>query len=140
MPESIATAIRLPRLLAAKSARRALLAVGTVALAATLGFLYYKTQSADFKRQNEVLGLLRELKEIDARWDVDILRTRTDFSRPQTPSPDAEVALARIQRDLAAAAQTLDSPVLKGGLPDLAHAFSQKAGMVDQFKKANSAT
>jgi len=140
MPESIATAIRLPRLLAAKSARWALLAAGTLALAATLGFLYYQTQSADFKRQNEVLGLLRELKEIDARWDVDILRTRTDFSRPQTPSPDAEVALARIQRDLAAAAQTLDSPVLKGGLPDLAHAFSQKAGMVDQFKKANSAT
>jgi len=138
MLESIATAIRLPRILAAKSARRALLAAGTVALAATLGFLYYKTQSADFKRQNEALGLLRELKEIDARWDVDILRTRTDFSQPQTASPDPG-ALSRIQRDLAAAAQALDSPVLKRGLPDLASAFSQKAGMVDQFKQANAA-
>jgi len=140
MPESIATAIRLPRILATKSARRALLAAGTLALAATLGFLYYKTQSADFKHQNEALGLLRELKEIDARWDVDILRARTDFSQPQAPSLDPGAALARIQRDLAAAAQTLGSPVLKGGLPDLAGAFSQKAGMVDQFKQANAAT
>jgi signal transduction histidine kinase len=140
MPESIAAAIRLPRILAAKSVRRVLLAAGLLALAATLGFLYYKTQSADFKRQNEVLGLLRELKEIDARWDVDILRTRTDFSQPQTPAPDPEVALARIQRDLAEAAQELHSPVLKGGLLDLANAFSQKARMVDEFKKANSAT
>jgi len=140
MPESIATAIRLPRILATKSARRALLAAGTLALAATLGFLYYKTQSADFKHQNEALGLLRELKEIDARWDVDILRARTDFSQPQAPSLDPGAALARIQRDLAAAAQTLDSPVLKVGLPDLAGAFSQKAGMVDQFKQANAAT
>jgi len=140
MPESIATAIRLPRILATKSARRAPLAAGTLALAATLGFLYYKTQSADFKHQNEALGLLRELKEIDARWDVDILRARTDFSQPQAPSLDPGAALARIQRDLAAAAQTLDSPVLKVGLPDLAGAFSQKAGMVDQFKQANAAT
>jgi signal transduction histidine kinase len=139
MPESIATAIRLPHLLAGKFARQRLLAAATVALAATLGFLYYQTQSADFKRQNEALGLLRELKEIDARWDVEILRTRTDFSQPQTLSPDPGAALARIERDLAAAAQALDSPVLKGGLPDLASAFSQKAGMVEKFKQANAA-
>jgi signal transduction histidine kinase len=138
MPESIATAIRLPRLLAGQFARQGLLAAATVALAATLGFLYYQTQSADFKRQNEALGLLRELKEIDARWDVEILRTRTDFSQPQTLSPDPGAALARIERDLTAAAQALDSPVLKGGLPDLASAFSQKAGMVEKFKQANA--
>jgi len=139
MPQSIATVLRLPRMLAAKFARRALLAAGTVALAATLGFLYYKTQGADFKRQNEALGLLRELKEIDVRWDVEIRRTRSDFSQPQTLSPDPEAALARIERALAAAAQTLDSPVLKGGLPDLTSAFSQKAGMMERFKQANAA-
>jgi two-component system, NtrC family, sensor kinase len=140
MPESIATAIRLPRLLAGKFVRQGLLAAATVALAATLGFLYYQTQSADFTRQNEALGLLRELKEIDARWDVEILRTRTDFSRSQTLSPDPGAALARIERDLTAAAQALDSPVLMGGLPDLASAFSQKAGMVEKFKQANAVT
>jgi len=139
MPESIATAIRLPRLLAGKLARQCLLAAATVALAAALGFLYYKTQGADFKRQNEALGLLRELKEIDARWDVEILRTRSDFSQPQSLSPDPGAALARIERDLAAAAQVLDSPVLKGGLPDLTSAFSQKAGMVEKFKQSNAA-
>ncbi len=139
MPASIATATRLPRLLTGGFARQCLLAGATAALAAALGFLYYQTQGADFKRQNEALGLLRELKEIDARWDVEILRTRSDFSQPQSLSPDPGVALARIERDLAAAAQALDSPVLKGGLPDLARAFSQKAGLMDKFKQANAA-
>jgi len=138
MPESIATAIRLPRLLAGKFARQCLLAAATVVLAAALGFLYYKTQGADFKRQNEALGLLRELKEIDARWDVEILRARSDFSQPQTLSPDPGEALARIDPDLAAAAQALGSPVLTGGLPDLASAFSQKAGMMERFRQANA--
>ena len=139
MPESIATAKRQPGLLVAKSVRPALLAAGAMVLAAALGFLYYKTQGADFKRQNETLGLLRELKEIDARWDVDILRTRTDFSPSQAPSPDPGEALARIERDLAAAAQALDSKVLKSGLPELASAFAQKAGLVGKFKEANAA-
>jgi len=139
MPEWNITAIRLPRLLAGKFARQSLFALATVALAAALGFLYYKTQGADFKRQNEALGLLRELKEIDARWDVEILRTRTDFSQPQIPALDPGAALARIERDLTAAAQALDSPVLRVGLPDLASAFSQKAGMVEKFKQANAA-
>jgi hypothetical protein len=35
-----------------------------------------KTQAVDLRESNEVLGLLRELKEIDGRWDVDVLRAR----------------------------------------------------------------
>ena len=51
----------------AKAARRGLLAAVIVALAGILGYLYLKTEGADFERQNEVLAALRELKEIDSR-------------------------------------------------------------------------
>jgi len=124
----------------ARIARRALLAAVTVALAAILGYLYFKTAGTDFKRQNEVLALLRELKEIDSRWDVEILRVHTELALPPAPLPDHRAAAARIQRELTAASAELGSLALARGLPDLGTAFSQKAEMLDQFKKANAAT
>jgi len=130
----------LARLRMAKAARRALLAAVTVALAAILAYLYVKTEGADFKRQNEVLAALRELKGIDSRWDVDILRAHTELAPPQAPPPDHGATVVRIHRDLASASAALGSAVLARGLPDLGSAFSQKAAMLDKFRKANAAT
>ncbi len=120
--------------------RVALFAAAAVALAAVLGYFYFKTQVGDYKRQNEVMAMLRELKEIDARWDVDVLRARTEIAPLQLPSPDYGSTLNRIRRDLAAATKEVDSPALRQGHADLDNAFSQKAEMVDKFKKANTVT
>jgi len=137
-----AAAVRenLQRMLAVKAVRHALFGAGAVLLAAILGYLYVKTQGTDIKRSNEVLAALRTLKEIDARWDVDLLRSRTELTPPQVPPSDPGPALTRIRKDLADAAQVLRSPVLTRGLPDLDSAFSQKAEMMDKFRKANATT
>jgi len=129
----------LQRVLAVKAARQALVAAGCILLVAILGFLYFKTQGADIKRGNEALAALRGLKEIDARWDVDIWRLRFELGQPQPPVADYGPTLARQQKELAAAAQALGSPVLARGLPDLLSAFSLKAGMVEKFRKASAA-
>ena len=128
-----------PRSRMARSLRRVLLAAVTVVLAAILGYLYLKTEGADFKRQNEVLAALRELKEFDSRWDVDILRVHTEVTPPQSLPPDQGATLARIERELAAASEALGSPVLARGLPDLGAAISQKAAMLENFRQANAA-
>jgi len=127
-----------PRSRMARSLRRVLLAAITVVLAAILGYLYLKTEGADFKRQNEVLAALRELKEFDSRWDVDILRIHTEVTPPQSLPPDQGATLARIERELTAASEALGSPVLARGLPDLAAAISQKAAMLEKFRQANA--
>ena len=127
-----------PRSRMARSLRRVLLAAITVVLAAILGYLYLKTEGADFKRQNEVLAALRELKEFDSRWDVDILRVHTEVTPPQSLPPDQGATLARIERELTAASEALGSPVLARGLPDLAAAISQKAAMLEKFRQANA--
>jgi signal transduction histidine kinase len=119
--------------------RRLLLAAITVVLAAILGYLYLKTEGADFKRQNEVLAALRELKEFDSRWDVDILRIHTEVTPPQSLPPDQGAILARIERELTAASEALGSPVLARSLPDLGAAISQKAAMLEKFRQANAA-
>jgi len=140
MPELSASLPQLARSRMARSLRRLLLAAITVVLAAILGYLYLKTEGADFKRQNEVLALLRELKEIDSRWDVEILRVHTELALPPAPLPDHRAAAARIQRELADAGTALGSAVLARGLPDLGAAISQKAEALDKFRAANAAT
>ena len=123
----------------AKHGRRLLLAAVTIVLAAILGYLYFKTEGTDFKRHNEVLAALRELKEIDSRWDVDILRAHTELTPPQIPLSDRAAAVARIQQELTAASAEIGSAALVRGLPDLNAAFSQKARVLDEFRKANAA-
>ena len=63
-----------------KALNNVLLAVASLALVTVLGLLYQKTQSVDLPEQNEILGLLHELKNIDGRWDVDVLRARAELN------------------------------------------------------------
>ncbi|HUF81170.1 MAG TPA: ATP-binding protein [Burkholderiales bacterium] len=123
-------------MLEANSARQALIAAACLLLAGILGYLYFKTQGPDIKRSGEVLAALRAMKHIDARWDVDMLRSRTEPTPQPVPSPDDRAELARLQKDLASAARAIGSPLLTRALPELASAFSQKAEMVERHKKA----
>jgi len=132
-------AATLPRLLAVKVARWVLIATAATLLAAILGYLYFKTQGADIKRKSETLALLRELKEIDVRWDVDLWRMRTEFTAPLATVPDTGTALARVRRELTAVVPAFGNPMLAGGLPDLLNAFAQKAEMVEKYRKASAA-
>jgi two-component system, NtrC family, sensor kinase len=132
---------RLKALSGGHFARGALWAAAALVLATLLGFLYVKTQGADIKRQNEVLGLLRELKEIDARWDVEVLRARSELEVPSSAAAtDYGAALKRVREALAAAAQALGSPALERDLPGLDAAFSDKAELMAQFRHANTAS
>jgi len=126
---------------AAVAARGIVAAIVAVALAALLAFLYIKTQGVDIKRQNEALSSLRELKEIDVRWDVEALRARTGLAVPPSAAGDHGAAiLGRIQQDLSASARDLGSPALARGLPELDKAFTEKAELMAQFRKANAET
>jgi signal transduction histidine kinase len=55
----------------------ALIATGLVA---ALGFLLVQTRAVDFDTHNEILSSLRELKQMDAEWNVDVLRAKTGLS------------------------------------------------------------
>jgi two-component system, NtrC family, sensor kinase len=135
---TITTALR--RLTAAKPVHGSVVAAIAVVLAVTLGFLSYKTLGPGLTQHNEVLTLLRELKKIDARWDVEVFRARSELRAVIVPSADYRTAVARIQQELAAVGREIDSPTLRNSLPNLRDALVQKADLIEKFKKANAAT
>src|SRR5690606_5372564 len=79
------------------SAKMAAITVLAVLLVAGLAFLYYKTDIGEFRRQVQIASYLRELKDIDTRWESELLRLRTDT--PATPLAAAHAA-DRLRRAL----------------------------------------
>ncbi|MGH8620104.1 MAG: ATP-binding protein [Burkholderiales bacterium] len=122
-----------------KTLRIVLIVAGVLLLAGALGFLYFKTEAVDFKRQNAVLGTLREIKDVDNKWDIEVLRLRLE---PGAISPTAKITglqLARAQSALTTAAAELSSPALAAGVPQLTAALTEKAKLVDQYRALSTA-
>ncbi len=116
-----------------------LLCIAAAALAAVLAFLYDKTQAVDLREQNDVLGLLRELKDIDSRWDVDVVRTRSELAAAGVPAPDRAAAAGKTLESLRAAVHRTSSAGLRAGLPELGTAILEKARLVEKFRAENGA-
>ena len=49
-------------------------------LIAILAFLIFQTRAVDFEAQNEIVSSLRHLKQLDAEWSADVLRSKTGLN------------------------------------------------------------
>ena len=116
-----------------------LLGVGALVLIAALVFLYNKTQAVDLREENEILGLLRDLKEIDGRWDFDVLRASLEPDAAALPPVDRRSIAERALRALGDAAGKNPASVLSASLPELAKAIMAKARLVEEFKVEDAA-
>jgi signal transduction histidine kinase len=108
-------------------------------LIAALVFLYNKTQAVDLREENEILGLLRDLKEIDGRWDIDVLRASLEPDAAALPPVDRRSIAERALRALGDAAGKNPASVLSASLPELAKAIMEKARLVEEFKVEDAA-
>jgi signal transduction histidine kinase len=116
--------------------RNVLLGLGALALVVVLVFLYDKTQTVDMREQNQVLDALRLLKEIDGRWDVEVLRTRMESG--SEPPAGARREPARALEALASALRKTPSPSLAAALPELRRAILEKEELVRKFRAENA--
>ena len=70
---------------------RSLYALGAFALFALLAMLIVKTRTVDFDAHNQIIGTLRDLKQVDAEWNVEVLRAKTglatNYDRVASPLP-----------------------------------------------------
>ncbi|MHB8668862.1 MAG: ATP-binding protein [Burkholderiales bacterium] len=120
--------------------RHLLMAIVAAALVATLAFLYEKTQSVDLGERNEIAAQLGSLREIDGRWDVDVLRERSELVPGGLAAPNRTAAAKKALASLAAAVPHADSAALRGGLGALAKAIFEKADLVEKYKAESART
>jgi len=124
----------------AETLKNSLLGLAALAMVGALVFLYDKTQAVDLRERNEILGFLRELKEIDGRWDVDVLRARLESGANELPVINRTPAAVKSLQQLNSALQNTPSATLNAWLPELSKAILQKADLVEKFKAENAGT
>jgi two-component system, NtrC family, sensor kinase len=118
--------------------------IGAAVLALILLALIAKTRIVDFETHNQIIGHLRLLKQIDAEWNTDVLRSKmglnTNYDPIASPLPiihELESALTERtswlginqQRDLGRITQLLDSH------KDL---MRNKTNAIEYFKSQNA--
>ena len=82
-----------------RNTRGALQALGAAFLLGMLVFLFVKTAGMDVKHDSHALSLLRELRDLDTRWDDDVTRIANDFSGT-VPRADFPLLMGRILSEL----------------------------------------
>ncbi len=117
-----------------------LLGAATLALIGTLIYLYDKTQAVDLGERNEIINQVRELKEADNRWDVDILRARLETTPSAMPAIDRSTGVSKSLAALQDSLSRTPSQALSTALPELSKALVQKAALIKTFRTENEAT
>jgi len=108
-------------------------------LVAGLAILYAKTETIDLREPNNIASLLRELKEIDGRWDVDILRLSMESDVGVRPPIDRRPGAEKALGELLAAAERTGSTALNTGLDELVQEIRNKGRLVEKFKSEHAA-
>ncbi len=119
--------------------RHLMIALVALVLIAALVFLYDKTQAVDLRERNDIAAQLDTLREIDSRWDIDVLRERTEID-PNRPAPPGRTATARkALATLNALLPNSDSVALREGLGELGKAILEKANVVEKYQAESAA-
>jgi len=115
-----------------------LIAIVALGLIAALAFLYDKTQAVDLRDRNEIASVLSALREIDGRWDIDVLRERSELDANQMAAPNRTAAATAALATLRTVVPRTDSAALKDGLGELSKAVLEKADLVEKYKVENA--
>lgn len=110
--------------------RTLLLVVAAAALLGALFFLYSRTESSDLLERDEVAAALRELKDIDARWSLELLRAGSGEASPAALAVDRGPAVLRALARLDALRASTGSAALEAALPALAPALQAQAALI----------
>lgn len=113
----------------------------SVLLAAALVFLYARTRDYDPSGHFENLALLRQIKQLDARWELDAMKSKIGINTTYDPLVDPLPDLGNLQRQLDAAASAQngdDAGALKNGVKAFESALQKKTALIEHFKSHNA--
>jgi signal transduction histidine kinase len=117
-----------------------LLGVGALVLIAALVFCTTRRRRSICGKRTKSWDCCCDLKEIDGRWDLDVLRASLEPDAAALPPVDRRSIAERALRALGDAAGKSPASVLSTSLPELAKAIMEKARLVEEFNVENAAT
>lgn len=112
-----------------------------VLLACALAFLYAKTQEYDPSTYFERIALLRHIKQLDARWELDAMKSKVGINQTYDPLVDPLMDLHHLQQQLKAlTAEKKDgtASALDSEIENFERVFQKKAAWVEHFKSHNA--
>ena len=121
------------------SAQRTANIVIAIALIGVLGFLFSKTRSVDFDAHNEIIGNLRQLKQIDAEWNIDVFKSKMGINNNYDPVAQPLPVIRELDAGLAQkTVEKGESAELQTMLKSFQDIMAKKIAMIERFKSQNS--
>lgn len=123
---------------------RILAVFAALALIGVLIFLVVMMRSVDLDTHNKIIGDLRDLKQIDANWNTDVLRSKTGFNTSYDPVANPLPLIAKLEASLQAQTSELkdangeDFQKFLAALADYKDVMGQKIALIEQFKSQNA--
>ena len=109
-----------------------------VLLAAGWLYLYANSRAVNVDEQNAVLASLKDFKQYDSNWNVDVLKSQTDINKSYDPLTQPLAGFAKITKSIDAVATASDDAELQKDARDIHAALDDKMGLIDRFKAQNS--
>lgn len=124
---------------ASRNLQRNMNIVVALILIGILGFLFSKTQSVDFDAHNEIISNLRQLKQVDAEWNIDVFKSKMGINNNYDPVAQPLPLIRELDSVLVQkTAQNGDSSELQGMLKSFQDIMAKKIAMIERFKSQNS--
>ncbi len=114
-----------------------------IGLVSVLAFLVVKTRSVDFDAHNEIISTLRQLKQLDAEWNADVLRSKTGFNTNYDPVASPLPLIARLEatlqeRTTAVLGSGEDGSTVTAAIDAYKKAMQTKIALIENFKSQNA--
>jgi len=117
------------------------MALVALLLASILTLLYVRTQGHE-SNYFEKVALLRQLKQLDARWELDVLKSRTGVETNYDFLVDPLVEFSQLQSELGRLLpyrlNGTSSDALVTAIRDFHRAIENKTQLIEHFKSHNS--
>lgn len=110
-----------------------------VVLIAVLVFLFNRTRSVDFDLHNEIIGNLRQLKQIDAEWNIDVFKSKMGINNNYDPVAEPLPVIRDLESAIAQKTeQSQEGLALQGQLKSFSGVMANKISLIERFKSQNS--
>jgi len=120
---------------------RWLVAATTIVLMSVLVFLYTKTLHRGEADYFENVALLRHLKQLDAQWELDVLKSKIGINTHYDPLANSLTEMSRLLDDLEVDFQTQthdEAAALVQGSAQLRQVIQEKSTLIERFKSNNA--